>query len=198
MPRALSELLYDVRWALAGGLGPRDLIPMLEHLVRATQADTPDGLFARQQLSELLLERAPWRAARLATEVLQHEDDHPAWAVLGLAHTLLGHYRSAARAFRAAVARSPGTASYHHNLGHLMDVAMGRPARALPSLQRAIRLAPTDVEIAASYAHALRGVGREGEALRVLRQALRDDARAAAVLERWVERAASPVGGSAS
>ncbi len=190
MPRALSELLYDVRWALGAGLGPRDLIPMLEHLVRVTQASSSEGLFARQQLSELLLERAPWRAARLSKEVLQHEDDHPAWAVLGLAHTLLGNYPSAARAFRAALARSPGSASYHHNLGHVLDVALGRPARALPALQRASQLAPKDVEIAASYAHALVRVGRSTDARRLLRQALQSDARAAAVLERWARRPA--------
>src|SRR5262245_48235413 len=99
MPRVdVNRLLSDVEWALSRRLPPRELIPMLKKLIARADGDLTVLMFAKRQLAELLVEREPWRGARLAREALQIQDDERAWAVLGLAHTLLGNYRSAAAA----------------------------------------------------------------------------------------------------
>jgi Flp pilus assembly protein TadD len=100
--------------------------------------------------------------------VLRKGDDYEAWSVLGLALSLLGHYRAAAHAHRAALALEPGCPIAAHNLGHLLDVGLGQPARALHHLERAYRARPHDEEIAGSYAHALARVGRREEAVTLL------------------------------
>ena len=81
--------------------------------------------------------------------------DDGAWAVLGLAQSLLGNYRYAARAYERALALAPNNPWYAHNLGHLYDVALDRPQDALPLLAQATAAQPGEADIAASYAHAL-------------------------------------------
>lgn len=168
----LERLQNDVEWALQKGLGPRDLVPMLERLKEHAPRGSAAACFAGTELAEVLLSTQPWRSAALVREVLQHEETDRAWAVLGLGMALLGHYRTAKRAFAKALAHAPGCSSYAHNLGHLLDVAMNRPGEALPWLARATQSRPSDPEIAASYAHALVRVGRDAEARSVLETAL--------------------------
>lgn len=165
-------LLRDVEWALAHELGPRDLVPMLEKLVRHAPRASAASHFGRQCLSELIVEADPWRAAGLARGILEQTEDDRAWAVLGLAHTLMGHYRTAAKAYTHAVALSPSCASYHHNLGHLLDVALDRSQAALAHLATAYRAEPEEEEIAASYAHALLRTGQREQATQILKRAL--------------------------
>lgn len=185
-PDDVATLLHDVHWAMAQELEPIELVPMLEKLVSRAAPASRAGVFARQFLSELLVEKNPWRAALLAKSVLQHDDDHRAWAVLGLAHTLLGHFRSAAKAYARAIQLHPTCASYRHNLGHLLDVALNRPHAALLHLARAYRSAPDEDEIASSYAHALVRASRLGEARRVLQGVFRSDGqRIERLLARW-------------
>jgi Flp pilus assembly protein TadD len=187
--RDLDRLLNDVAWAMERGLGARDLIPMLEKIVRRAPRGSRAALFAQRELAEKLVEQAPWRAARLAREVVAHGDDDRAWAVLGIAHTLLGNYRSAKKAYLRALALSPGCPWYSHNLGHLIDVALDRPREALSHLAAAYRAEPGEGEIAASFAHALARVGRVSEARRVLGPSLDDDsARVDHWLNAWLER----------
>jgi len=182
----VQRLQSDVEWALQRGLGPRDLVPMLERLwTHAPRGSTP-ACFAATELAELLLPTAPWRSAVLVREVLQHEETDRAWAVLGLSMSLLGHYRSAKRAFAKAVALDPGCSSYAHNLGHLLDAGLGRPREALPWLRKAALARPADEEIAASYAHALFRTGQVDEARHVLVGALGvDSPTVAGLLTRW-------------
>lgn len=185
-PDDVATLLHDVHWAMAHELEPIELVPMLEKLVSRAAPASRAGVFARQFLSELLVEKNPWRAALLAKSVLQHDDDHRAWAVLGLAHTLLGHFRSAAKAYARAIQLHPTCASYRHNLGHLLDVALNRPHAALLHLARAHRSAPDEDEIASSYAHALVRASRLAEARRVLQGVFRSDGqRIERLLARW-------------
>lgn len=182
----LERLQSDVEWALARGLGPRDLVPMLERLRQHAPRGSAAACFAATELAGVLLRTSPWRSAVLAREVLRHEDTDRAWAVLGLALTVLGHYRSAKRAFSKALAHSPQCSSYAHNLGHLLDAALGCPQDALPWLSKAHAARPGDEEIAASYAHALVGVGRTDDARRVLEAALGTYKHAAdAIIRRW-------------
>jgi tetratricopeptide (TPR) repeat protein len=188
-PRDLDRLLNDVAWAMERGLGARDLIPMLEKVVARAPRGSRAALFAERELAERLVERAPWRAAVMARGVLAHGDDDRAWAVLGIAHTLLGNYRSAKKAYLRALALSPGCPWYSHNLGHLIDVALDRPREALSHLSAAYRAEPGEAEIAASFAHALARAGRVSEARRVLGRALdHDPARVDHWLNTWLER----------
>jgi tetratricopeptide (TPR) repeat protein len=182
----LQRLVSDAAWALRKGLGPRDLIPMLERVLSRAGAGSAPARFAQQHLARLLVEGAPWRAARLALDLLRYEDDADTWAVLGLAHTLLGNYRCARKAYYRALALSPGCPAYSHNLGHLLDVALGRPEAALIHLDRAHRSLPDEPEIASSYAHALLRVGQAELAARLLTRALDGNRRAAdRVLANW-------------
>lgn len=184
----LERLQSDVEWALSRGLGPRDLVPMLERLRQHAPPGSQAACFAATELAGVLLHAAPWRSAVLAREVLRHEDTDQAWAVLGLALTVLGHYHSAKRAFQKALAHAPQCSSYAHNLGHLLDAALDRPADAVPWLSRAHAARPGDEEIAASYAHALVRLGRLAEAERVLGKAMgAGNADAADLLRRWTE-----------
>jgi Flp pilus assembly protein TadD len=163
---------------------------MLEKLLRHAPATSAHAIFAKRQLAELTVQRAPWRAARLARDVLEvlPEDDR-AWAVLGLAHTLLGHFRSAEHAYREAVQLAPFSPWYAHNLGHLMDVALDRPKDALRYLLAAHRSLPHEPEIAGSLAHALARANRWHEAVPILSKALgKDEAAAEAMLRDWLTR----------
>ncbi len=178
MPKRSAEtverLLSDVEWALEKGLGARDLVPMLERLLRRAASGSDAWVFASRQLAEQVVQRDPWRAAGLARRVLESCDDDRSWAVLALALTLMGHYRAAARAYRRALALAPDCPNHLHNLGHLLDVALDRPRSALPYLKLAHQAVPYEPEIAASYAHALARAGRVDEARRLLEKTLPD------------------------
>lgn len=189
----VERLLGNVQWAIARGLGPRDLVPMLEKLARRAEPGSDVALFARRELAALLAGTRPWRAARLCLDVLAcAADDAQTWSVLGLAHSMLGNYRCARRAYLRARSLAPDCAATAHNLGHLLDLAFDSPRGALPHLLAAYRLAPEEVEIAGSYAHALVGVGRLADAHRVLSQALGDQPlRVDALLCAWQTRAAA-------
>jgi tetratricopeptide (TPR) repeat protein len=184
----LDRMLSDVLWAKDRGLGPRDLVPMLERLIRCAPRGSDAALFAQRELAELIVETKPWRAARLAREVTIHAEDDRAWALLGLSHTLLGHYKSARKAYLRALQLHPGCPFYSHNLGHLLDVGLKRSREALPHLRLAYRTLPREREIAASYALALARVGRFDEARGIVERALGEPAeRAEAMLTSWIE-----------
>lgn len=188
-PVNVDRLQSNIAWAVAHGLGARDLIPMLERLIEHAPAGSECRLAAQRQLAELIVEKLPWRAAVLTRAVLAHQDDDRAWALYGLAHTLLGNHRVARSAYVRALARAPGCASYAHNLGHLIDVAFEQPREALRWLKQAHGAAPTEEEIAASYAHALVRCDQLQQALSVLERAFRSRERAAQLVERWLGRA---------
>lgn len=167
-----ERLLHDVGFALRHGYPPRELIPMLDKLIAHAQQGSDAAIFGMRELARLLVAVKPWRAARLASEVLRYGDDVEAWSTLGIALSMLGHFRAAARAHRRALALNPKCAVTLHNLGHLLDVGLGRPDRGLHYLHQALRAQPEDLEIAASCAHALLGLGRRNEARELLRARL--------------------------
>lgn len=185
--RNAERLLQDVEWARLRGLGPRDLVPMLERVLAAASDDPATTVLATRHLAEALISVNAWRAAKLARDVIASTpDDGRAWGILGLAYTALGQYRSALKAQRRAFALAPDCASTAHNLGHLLDVAFDRPAAALGPLACAFEALPGEPELAASYAHALARVGRGEEARKVLAEALDGDAeRALELVARW-------------
>jgi Flp pilus assembly protein TadD len=189
-PVNVERLQSNIAWAVAHGLGARDLIPMLERLIQHAPAGSDCKVAAERQLAELVVENAPWRAALLTRDVLKHKDDDRAWALFGLAHTLLGNHRSARTAYLKALARSPGCASYAHNLGHLIDVAFDQPREALRWLKQAHGAAPAEEEIAASYAHALARSQQVPQAVAVLERVLHSRDRAWKLIHRWLGRGA--------
>jgi len=194
----LERMLTDVEWAISKQFAARDLLPMLENLLRAAPPRSEAAYFAKLRLSELIVADAPFRAARLARDVLGRGESERAWAVLGLAHTLLGNYRIAARAYRRALALAPECPVYEHNLGHVLDVALDRPRDALVHLARAHRDLPNEAEIASSYAHALLRSGQLQRARELLLSAVKDPNEAESILAAWQyangnTTAASPV-----
>ena len=114
--------------------------------------------------------------------------------MLAFCQTLLGNFRCAATAYRKAIASAPANPWYAHNLGHLLDVALGSPDRALPWLRSAHSAKAENSEIVASYVHALARAGQTGEARAVLERALaRFDASPPSELEallRWLDQGA--------
>jgi hypothetical protein len=187
-----KRLRQDVEWALRSALDPGDVLPLLHRLARTAPAASEEAVYAHRQLAELLVERHPWRAALHARRVLTWtpEDDR-AWAVLGLCQTLLGHYKYAATAYYRALAAAPKNPWYAHNLGHLVDVALGRADDAVVWLRTAYEGAMGNREIAASYAHALARAGKLPEAKRVLARAMKKGvSREQAALWKWLEEGA--------
>lgn len=180
-----QKLIADVCWGISHGFSARDLVPMLKRLVAQAPIETDAGTFGRQRLAELIVGEQPWRAARLTRDlIIAERADAQTYAVLGLALSLLGHFRCAVQSYERALLLAPRTAVYSHNLGHLLDVALGRPREALPHLAAAYRSDPGDVEVAASYAHALQHAGRAGDARHLLERVF-DRATASQLLERW-------------
>jgi len=186
MPVELERLIVDLNWARANCLPPRELVPLLRQVVRVAPAGSAERRTARRELAELVVVNDPWLAARLAIDVIAEEPDERAYGVLGLAHTLLGNFRSAIRAYRRALELAPGAPEYEHNLGHLLDVALGRPLSALPHLRRAEAGLPGEPEIQSSLAHALLRLGRKKEAESWLSRVFEgDEQRVRATLASW-------------
>jgi tetratricopeptide (TPR) repeat protein len=165
---------------------------MLHRLARLAGDGSDENLFAHLHLAELLVERDPWRAALYAKRVLSHRpDDDRGWATLALCQTLLGNYRFAVSAYHHALTSAPKNPWYAHNLGHLLDVALGRAHDAVGWLKRAYQSAAYSGEVAASYAHALARVGRLAEARKVLGRAMKRTAsREHTAMLKWLEQGA--------
>lgn len=186
------RLRQEIERSLRHAFDPADVLPRLARLARLASPASDDGVFAHRQLAELLVERHPWRAATYARRALAHRgDDDRAWAVLAFCQTLLGNFRCAATAYKNAIASAPGNPWYAHNLGHLLDVALGSPQRALPWLRSAYGAKGDNSEIVASYVHALARAGHVAEARTVLERALeRFESRELEALLRWLDQGA--------
>jgi tetratricopeptide (TPR) repeat protein len=189
-----QELRRQIEWTLARAVDPSDVLPMLHRLARLATDGSDENLFAHLHLAELLVERDPWRAALYAKRVLAHRpDDDRGWATLALCQTLLGNYRFAVSAYHHALTSAPKNPWYAHNLGHLLDVALGQARDAVGWLKRAYQSAAYSGEVAASYAHALARVGRIAEARKVLGRAMKRTAsREHTAMLRWLDQGAPP------
>jgi tetratricopeptide (TPR) repeat protein len=184
-----QRLRRDVEWALRRALDPMDVLPLLHRLARTAPEGSDESVFAHRQLAELLVERHAWRATLHARRALAaRPDDDRAWAVLALCQTMLGNYRYAVSSYHHALMCAPKNPWYAHNLGHLLDVALERPADALFWLRTAYAGAAHNGEIAASFSHALARAGKLGEAKRVLGRAMKRGAsREQTALWKWLE-----------
>jgi tetratricopeptide (TPR) repeat protein len=186
------ELRRQIEWTLSRAVDPSDVLPMLHRLSRLADDGSDESLFANLHLAELLVERDPWRAALYARRVLAHRpDDDRGWATLALCQTLLGNYKFAVSAYHNALTSAPKNPWYAHNLGHLLDVALGRARDAVGWLRRAYQSAAYSGEVSASYAHALARVGRLGDARKVLARAMkRGSSREHSALLKWLDQGA--------
>ncbi len=186
------ELRRQIEWTLSRAVDPSDVLPMLHRLSRLADDGSDESLFANLHLAELLVERDPWRAALYARRVLAHRpDDDRGWATLALCQTLLGNYKFAVSAYHNALTSAPKNPWYAHNLGHLLDVALGRARDAVGWLRRAYQSAAYSGEVSASYAHALARVGRLADARKVLARAMkRGSSREHAALLKWLDQGA--------
>lgn len=183
-PIALEALRHDVDRMLYAGESRAHVLARLAAVARTTAEGSDDWIFAVRTMAVVGAPENPWKASLLARRVIALVPGaSDAWGALGLAQSLVGNERFAARCYQRAIALEGGRASAQpsllHNLGHLYDVVLGRPDDAVPLLQDALAAAtrmrmPRKLreEIAASLVHA---VARAG-----------DPTRARAILDREV------------
>ena len=171
---ATRRLREQVENALATSQSRKVLEPLLERLVHVAAPGTEASVLAHRYLAELRLQEHPWRALLHLKHVLAaHPDDDVSHAMSGLAHAMSGHYRSAVAAYRSATLAAPENPWYHHNLGHILDVALDKPGPALPHLRAAFEtLGEDEPEVAASLVHCLARVPERGVRPRAREEAL--------------------------
>ena len=157
------------------GQRPRAMIVgLLEEIIAHAHEGSAACRFAHRQLAELRLEEAPWSAAlHLRRVIAATPDDDAAHALMGLCQALQGKYRAAVASFRKALTITPGNPWYHHNLGHLLDVALDAPSEAIYHLRKAHRADPSQEEVGASLAHCLGRIGACEEGVFLTRTLLR-------------------------
>lgn len=190
MRRDLTALVESAQRAVWAGESSEYLLPDLREIAEGSIEGCDAWCFATREIALRTADVDPWGAALMAKKLVALDvADHVAWAVLGLAHSLLGNLRYAVSAYERALALAPTQPHYAHNYGHLLDVVLGDPARALPHLERAHQASPRCVDTALSLAHALVRLSRAKEALALLdpRWGLRRDQRKVAA---WVQRQA--------
>ena len=192
--RSVEALRRRAERAIDEGRSRRILEPILEGILRIAQDDDPATVFAHRHLAELRLEQDPWSAAlHLRKVIVVHPHDDVSHSLMALAQALLGNYRAAVSSYRRALALSPRNPWYHHNLGHLLDVALDQPQVALPHLELALQHAdPPEHEITASTAHCLARAGFLEDARELAEEAVRDAPRNKEHenLLRWIDEGA--------
>lgn len=168
----VDRLIRRAESALRRSRSRREVEPLLVKILALTPAGSDAALFAHRHIAELQLEESPWTAALHLRKVLEHRrEDDVGHALLGLCHALLSNFGAAVASYRRALAISPRNPWYHHNLGHLLDVALSQPARALEHLTRAHEMEPLEDEITASLAHCHAMLGQLVEAASLAKEA---------------------------
>jgi Tfp pilus assembly protein PilF len=141
-------------------------------------------------LAEFLVRTQPFRAANLARGVALQCHSDEAWGLVGLAMTVMGHYRVAVKAFRRAIRLAPTHAGHLHNLGHVLDVGLGCSQSAIKYLELAHGNEPDVREIASSLAHAVARSGQRARALDILQRRLgMSQTLASSTVDEWLSAA---------
>ncbi len=194
----LDRLRQRAESAIRRARSRTEVEPLLERIAAIAEEGSEAATFAHRHLAEILLEDHPWRAAlHLRCVAREQPDDDVVHALMGLCQALLGNFQSAVAAYRRALQIAPRNPWYHHNLGHLLDVALGQPDQAAPHLHAAHRMEPEEHEITASLAHCLARLGELDEARALAEEAVHEaprnrDHRA---LLAWIEAGAPRDGG---
>lgn len=196
---AIDRLRKQAERAIAASQGRKVVEPLLERIVSAAPDGSEASVFAHRHLAEMRIEDHPWRALlHLRKVVVTHPDDDVVHALMGLSHALLANFRAAVTSYRRALGLAPRNPWYHHNLGHLLDVALEQPGAALRHLEFAHRAAsPPEHEIAASLAHCMARLGRIDEAREMAASAVAAEPKNKEhkQLLAWIERGAPDEGG---
>jgi tetratricopeptide (TPR) repeat protein len=172
-PSELDRLRARIDDALRRERPRGEVMPLLERLLTHAPDHGELYVYAHRRIAELLLQTEPWRAALHLRRVIKAGSaDDTAHALMGLCQALLGNFDSAVFHYERALAIEPGNAWYHHNLGHLLDVALNLPQAALPHLRWAHDSQPMEDEVTASLSHCLARLGTIVEAEQLAREAL--------------------------
>ena len=172
-PSELDRLRARIDDALRRERPRGEVLPLLERLLAQVSEQSELYAYAHRRIAELLLQTEPWRAALHLRRVIKAgAGDDTAHALMGLCQALLGNFDSAVFHYERALALEPNNAWYHHNLGHLLDVALDMPQVALLHLRWAHDAQPMEDEVTASLSHCLARIGQLEEAEMLAREAL--------------------------
>jgi Flp pilus assembly protein TadD len=192
-PSELDRLRARIDDALRRERPRTEIMPLLEKLLDGAPDHGELYVYGHRHTAELLLQDEPWRAALHLRRVIRAgAGEDTAHALMGLCQALLGNFDSAVFHYERALALDPSNAWYHHNLGHLLDVALKQPQAALSHLRWAHEAHPMEDEVTASLAHCLARLGQLEEAEALAREALdlspEHDSHASLVA--WIRRGA--------
>jgi Flp pilus assembly protein TadD len=172
-PSELDRLRTRIKDALARDRPSTEILPMLQALLDGAGEQRDLRVFAHRHLAELTLQDQPWQAALHLRRVIKaNAADDTVHALMGLCQALLGNFDSAVHNYERALSIEPANAWYHHNLGHLLDVALDMPDAALVHLRSAHEAHPVEDEVTASLAHCLARLGRLRESEDLAREAV--------------------------
>jgi tetratricopeptide (TPR) repeat protein len=192
-PSELDRLRARIDDALRRERPRGEIMPLLERLLTQVPEHGELFVYGHRHMAELLLQNEPWRAALHLRRVLKSGAiDDTAHALMGLCQALLGNFDSAVFHYERALALDPSNAWYHHNLGHLLDVALNLPEVAVLHLRWAHEAHPMEDEVTASLAHCLARIGEIQEAEGLAREALdlAPEHESHASLVAWIRRGA--------
>lgn len=192
-PSELDRLRARIEDALRRERPRNEVMPLLERLLVSAGDHGELFVYAHRHMAELLIADEPWQSALHLRHVIKAgAADDTAHALMGLCQALLGNFDSAVFQYERALALEPQNAWYHHNLGHLLDVALNRPEAAAKHLRWAHEAHPMEDEVTASLAHCLARVGQlvEAEALAHEAVDLAPDHESHGSLLTWIKRGA--------
>ena len=192
-PSELDRLRARIDDALRRERPRPEIMPLLERLLAQAPEHGELFVYGHRHMAELLLQEEPWRAALHLRRVLKSgAGDDTAHALMGLCQALLGNFDSAVFHYERALALDPSNAWYHHNLGHLLDVALNLPEVAVLHLRWAHEAHPMEDEVTASLAHCLARIGELDESEALAREALdlSPEHESHASLLSWIKRGA--------
>jgi len=192
-PSELDRLRARIDDALRRDRPRSEVMPLLERLIAHAGDHGELFLYAHRHMAELLIADEPWQAALHLRRVIKAgAADDTAHALMGLCQALLGNFDSAVFQYERALALEPTNAWYHHNLGHLLDVALNRPNSAATHLRWAHEAHPMEDEVTASLAHCLARLGQLEQAEALAQEALdlSPDHESHGSLVTWIKRGA--------
>jgi tetratricopeptide (TPR) repeat protein len=192
-PSELDRLRARIEDALRRERPRNELMPLLTRLLASAGDSGELFVYAHRHMAELLIADEPWQSALHLRHVIKAgAADDTAHALMGLCQALLGNFDSAVYQYERALALEPQNAWYHHNLGHLLDVALNRPEAAARHLRWAHDAHPMEDEVTASLAHCLARTGRLAEAQELAQEAvdLAPDHESHGSLLSWIKRGA--------
>jgi tetratricopeptide (TPR) repeat protein len=172
-PSELGRLRTRIEDALRRERPRNEVMPLLSRLLANAGDHSELFVYAHRHMAELLITDEPWQSALHLRQVMKAgAADDTTHALMGLCQALLGNFDSAVYQYERALALDPDNAWYHHNLGHLLDVALNRPEAAATHLHWAHEAHPMEDEVTASLSHCLARLGQLEQAEALAQEAL--------------------------